>query len=108
MESDMLQMFRTMEGKNLVSGKKTLTADDRKALETLKRTTYHKVFVMRSDYLGKMTLSYRTTTFLPKHNYSHLKTNFNMNQTYFVVTTKPSKQTLKKDLLERHNVNSTS
>ena len=30
-----------MEGKNLVSRKKTLTADDRKALETLKRTTRH-------------------------------------------------------------------
>ena len=28
-------------GKKLVSGKKTLTADDRKALETLKRTTCH-------------------------------------------------------------------
>ena len=37
----MLQMFWTMEGKSLVSGKKTLTADDRKALETLKRTTCH-------------------------------------------------------------------
>ena len=37
----MLQMFWTMEGKNLVSGNKTLTADDRKALETLKRTTCH-------------------------------------------------------------------
>ena len=40
-ENDMLQMFWTMEGKNLVRGKKTLTADDRKALETLKRTTCH-------------------------------------------------------------------
>ncbi|XP_075264848.1 uncharacterized protein LOC142357013, partial [Convolutriloba macropyga] len=40
-ENDMLQMFWTMEGKSLVSGKKTLTADDRKALETLKRTTCH-------------------------------------------------------------------
>ncbi|XP_075253255.1 uncharacterized protein LOC142345059 [Convolutriloba macropyga] len=30
-----------MEGKSLVSRKKTLTADDRKALETLKRTTCH-------------------------------------------------------------------
>ena len=40
-ENDMLQMFWTMEGKNLVSGKKTRTADDRKALETLKRTTCH-------------------------------------------------------------------
>ena len=37
----MLQMFWTMEGKNLVSGKKTLTADNRNALETLKRTTCH-------------------------------------------------------------------
>ena len=34
-------MFWTMEGKNLVSGKKTLTADDRKALETLKGTIRH-------------------------------------------------------------------
>ena len=33
-----------MEGKNLVSGKETLTADDRKAIETLKRTTYHNSF----------------------------------------------------------------
>ena len=38
----MLQIFWTMEGKNLVSGKKTLTADDRKPLETLKRTACHK------------------------------------------------------------------
>ena len=34
-------MFWTMEGKKLVSAKKTLTADDRKALETQKRTTCH-------------------------------------------------------------------
>ena len=36
----MLQMFWTKEGKKLVSGKKTLTADYKKALETLKSTTY--------------------------------------------------------------------
>ena len=40
-ENNMLQMFWTTEGKKLVSGKKTLTTDDRKALETLKRTTCH-------------------------------------------------------------------
>ena len=40
----MLQMFSTMEEKNLLSGKKTLTADDRKTLETLKSTTCHKGF----------------------------------------------------------------
>ena len=43
-ENDMLQMFWKMEGKNLVSGKKTLTVDDGKALETLKRTTCHNGF----------------------------------------------------------------
>ena len=37
----MLEMFCTMEGKNLVSGKKTLTADDMKAAEALRRTTRH-------------------------------------------------------------------
>ena len=37
----MLQKFWTMEGKNLVSVKKTLSADDRKVLETIKRTTRH-------------------------------------------------------------------
>ena len=37
----MLQMFWTMEGKNLVGGKKTLTAEDRIALKTLKKTTCH-------------------------------------------------------------------
>ena len=34
-------MLWTMEGKNLLSGKKTLTADDRKALETLKSTRHN-------------------------------------------------------------------
>ena len=43
-ENEMLQMFRIMEGKNFLSGKKTLTADDRKALETPRRTTCHKGF----------------------------------------------------------------
>ena len=40
----MLQMFCTMEGKIFLSGNKTLTADDREALETLKRTTCHNGF----------------------------------------------------------------
>ena len=35
-EDDMLRKFWTMEGKILVSGKKTLSADDRKAIETKK------------------------------------------------------------------------
>ena len=80
----MLQMFWTMEGKNSVSGKNTLIADDRKALETLKRRRHATmVLVMRLDYLRKMTLNYLTTIFLPKHNYSHLKTDFNRNHTLF-------------------------
>ena len=40
----MPQMFWTKEGKNLESEKKTLTADDKKALETLKRTACHNGF----------------------------------------------------------------
>ena len=39
-ENETLQMFWTMEGK-ILSGKKALTADGRKALQTLKRTTRH-------------------------------------------------------------------
>ena len=62
----MLQMFWTMEGKNLVSGKKTLTADDRRAHETLKRAT----FPNGSRY--ETGLLWKDDTKLP-NNYFHAK-----------------------------------
>ena len=65
-EKDMLQMLWTMEGKNLVSGKKTLTADDNKALETLKRTTCHNGFCY------EIGLTWKDDTKLP-NNYFFAK-----------------------------------
>ena len=50
-----------MEGKNLVSGKKTLTADDRKALETLKKTTFH------NGFRCEIGLPWKDDTKLPKN-----------------------------------------
>ena len=102
-ENDMLQMFWTMEGKNLVSGKKTLTADDRKALETLKRTTTTR----HNGFRYEIGLPWRDDTKLPNNYFlartqlQSLKNRLQQESDFFVVATKPSKQTSKKDLLKR-------
>ena len=102
---NMLQMFWTMEGKNLVSGKKTLTADDRKALETLKRTTCHNSSRYEIGIPWKDDTKLPNNYFLAKAQLQSHENRLQQEPDLFFVTTKTSKQTLKKDLLKRHNVN---
>ena len=69
----MLQMFWTKEGKNLVSGKKTLTADDRKALETLKRTKCHNCSCYEIGLPWKDDIKLPNNYFLAKAQLQSLK-----------------------------------
>ena len=84
----MLQMFWTMEGKNLVSGKKTWTADDRKALETLKRPACHNGFRYEMGLPWKDDNKLPNNYFLAKAQLQSLENRLQQEPDLFFDTTK--------------------